>query len=168
MTIDIEKEVDEEFDFQVDELIRSVIEKCIYYEACPYEAKVMVILTDNESIREINKNHRQIDSVTDVLSFPMIEYKEPGNLDFLEDDDDGIFDSFDPDTGELVLGDIVISVDRAKEQAKEYGHSLKREIGFLVAHSMFHLFGYDHMEEAEREDMERRQRDVLEQLGVVR
>lgn len=168
MNIEIEKEVEFVFEFEIEELVNSVIEECLNYENCPYEAKVMVTFTDNEGIRELNKNYRDIDRETDVLSFPMVEYDEPGDFSVLEDNEDNLYDCFDPDTGELVLGDIVISVDRAEEQAAEYGHSLKREIAFLIAHSMFHLFGYDHMEDDERKEMESRQREVLEILGITR
>lgn len=168
MSVEITKEIEATFDFDVDELVNTVIEGCLDYEKCPYEAKVMVTFTDNETIKEINSRYRNIDRETDVLSFPMVEYEKAGDFSILEADDDIIYDCFEPDTGELVLGDIVISVERAKEQAKEYGHTLKREIGFLVAHSMFHLFGYDHMEEDERIAMEKRQREVLELLGITR
>lgn len=168
MSVEITKEIEATFDFDVDELVNTVIEGCLDYEKCPYEAKVMVTFTDNETIKEINSRYRNIDRETDVLSFPMVEYEKAGDFSILEADDDIIYDCFEPDTGELVLGDIVISVERAKEQAREYGHTLKREIGFLVAHSMFHLFGYDHMEEDERIAMEKRQREVLELLGITR
>ena len=167
MSIEIEWCADYTFDFDVDMLAKSVIEQCLDYEKCPYEAKVMLTFTDNKGIRELNNNYRNIDKETDVLSFPMIEYETPGDFTILEDDD-SMYDCFEPDSGELVLGDIVISVERAKEQAEEYGHSLKREIAFLIAHSMFHLFGYDHMEENERKVMEDRQREVLDILGITR
>lgn len=167
MSIWIEKEVETDFDFDVDELVNQVIEGCLDYEKCPYESKVMVTFTDNEGIRAINKEFREIDKETDVLSFPMVEYEKPGDFSILEDDMASV-EYFDLDDGELVLGDIVISVERAKEQAEEYGHSVKREVAFLVAHSMFHLFGYDHMEEDERKVMEERQREVLLGLGITR
>lgn len=168
MSVVIEKETDFTVDFDVEKLVCQVIDRCLEYEQCPYEAWVSVTFTDNEGIREINSQHRNIDSATDVLSFPMIEYKKPGDFSALENDAAVLCEYFEPDTGELILGDIVISVERAREQAEEYGHSFKREIGFLVAHSMFHLFGYDHMEETEREDMEKRQREVLDSLGIAR
>ena len=167
MSVWIEKEVEIDFDFDVDELVNQVIEGCLDYEKCPYESKVMVTFTNNEGIRAINREFREIDRETDVLSFPMVEYEKPGDFSHLESDMAAV-EYFDPDDGELVLGDIVISVERSKEQAKEYGHSVKREVGFLVAHSMFHLFGYDHMEDDERKVMEDRQREVLLGLGITR
>jgi len=100
-----------------------------------------------------------------VLSFPLLEYPAPADFSFLEDA--GV-DAFEPDSGELLLGDIVISLDRAMEQAGEYGHSLKREVAFLTAHSMLHLFGYDHVEDEERSVMEKMQEEILEQKGYTR
>ena len=165
MTISIENETDQGFAFDEDALIREVIMACMDYENCPYEAEVNVLLTDNEAIHQINLEQRGIDAPTDVLSFPMADFETPADFDPLEEASE---DYFNPETGELLLGDIVISVDRVFSQAREYGHSPKRELAFLVAHSMLHLFGYDHMEETEREEMERRQREILEQMGISR
>ena len=168
MSVIIEKETEFKVDFDLEGLIRQIADKCLEHEKCPYEAWVSVTFTDNEGIREINREHRNIDKATDVLSFPMLEYEKAGDFSYLERDEKILCEYFEPDTGELMLGDIVISVERAEEQAEEYGHSIKREIGFLVAHSMFHLLGYDHMEAEEREDMEKRQREVLNSLGITR
>ena len=117
------------------------------------DSEVSVTLTDNAYIHTLNKEYRGIDRPTDVLSFALRESEEPGISGGLEVD---------------VLGDIIISVERAEEQAAEYGHSLRREMAFLAVHGMLHLLGYDHMEEAEREEMEREQRFVMEQLGIPR
>ena len=156
-------------DLDYETIIKDVVNESVDYEKCPYEAEVNVILTDNEAIHQINKEHRNVDSATDVLSFPMIEYKEPADFDSLEDDMNvNTEDYFNPDSGELMLGDIVISVEKVIEQAEKYGHSKKRELAFLVAHSMMHLFGYDHMEEDEAKVMEAKQNEVLEQLGISR
>ena len=106
-----------------------------------------------------------MDSETDVLSFPNVDFAGEGEFDM---DPHREADYFDPDTGELVLGDIMISVDRVLSQAEAYGHSVRREFAFLVAHSMLHLCGYDHMEEAEREIMEARQEEILAELGITR
>lgn len=168
MSVIIEKETEFTVDFDLEKLVCQIADRCLEYEKCPYEAWVSVTFTDNEGIREINKEHRNIDNATDVLSFPMIEYEKAGDFSFLERDETLLCEYFEPDTGELMLGDIVISVERAEEQAKEYGHSIKRELGFLVAHSMFHLLGYDHMETEDRENMEKRQREVLDSLGITR
>ena len=165
MTIQIEYEAEKKLDFDYESIIRNVVEEALDYEKCPYEAEVNVILTDNEAIQEINRDHRQIDRPTDVLSFPMIDYESPSQFDRLED---YVEDYFNPETGELVLGDIVVSVDKVEEQAEKYGHSQERELAFLVAHSMLHLCGYDHMEEEERLEMERKQEENLERKGYRR
>jgi metalloprotein, YbeY/UPF0054 family len=165
MTYHFEYEAEDQIEFDYEALTKKVIEACLDYENCPYETEVSILFTDDDQIREINKEYREIDKPTDVLSFPAIEYETPGNFDGLEDN---IADWFHPETGELILGDIVISVDRARLQAEEYGHSLEREIAFLTAHSMFHLFGYDHMEEQERIRMEEKQNAVLEKLEIFR
>ena len=165
MTIEIEYEAEKKLDLPWETIIRDVIEEAMDYEGCPYEAEVSVILTDNEAIREINRDYRQIDRPTDVLSFPMVDYEQPADFDGLEDRAE---DYFNPETGELMLGDIIVSVDKVEEQAEKYGHSQARELAFLTAHSMLHLSGYDHMEEEERLEMERMQREILERRGYRR
>ncbi len=169
MTINIEYETEKKLDLDYETIIRQVVEKAMDYEKCPYEAEVNVTLTDNAAIHEINREYREIDRATDVLSFPMIEYETPADFDALEDVMDQFpKDYFNPDTGELMLGDIVISVEKVEEQAEKYGHSQERELAFLVAHSMLHLCGYDHMEEEERLEMERKQEEILERKGYRR
>ncbi len=165
MTVEIEYEAEKKLALPWEKIIREVVEEAMDYEDCPYEAEVSVTLTDNASIREINRDHRGIDSPTDVLSFPMIEYGRPADFDGLEEQAE---DYFNPETGELMLGDIVVSVEKVEEQAEKYGHSQERELAFLVAHSMLHLFGYDHMEEEERLVMEKKQAEILERRGYVR
>ena len=113
----------------------------------------------------MNLEQRGIDRPTDVLSFPMIEYDAPGDFSVI-DEETG--DAFNPETGELMLGDIVISKEKVLSQAEEYGHSPKREYAFLIAHSMLHLFGYDHMEEEERAEMEAHQRAIMEKVWIPR
>lgn len=164
MTIDIAYETDILLELPYEEIIKKVVEAALDYEQCPYDACVNVVLTDNASIHQVNLEMRRIDRPTDVLSFPMNDYPAPGDFSRLEEDPD----SFDPDSGELLLGDIMISVEKVREQALAYGHSETRELAFLVAHSMLHLMGYDHMEEGERLDMERRQREILEGIGILR
>ena len=106
-----------------------------------------------------------MDAPTDVLSFPMLEYDTPSDFEHVEED---FADCFNPETGELMLGDIMISVDKVEEQAEKYGHSTTRELAFLVAHSMLHLCGYDHMEDEERLVMEAKQNEILEGKGYCR
>ncbi len=117
-------------------------------------AEISVRFVDNEMIRELNREHRNIDKATDVLSFPL---GENGEYDV------------NPDTGAFMLGDIVISVEKAMEQAEEYGHSLEREIAFLSVHSMLHLLGYDHVNGGiEAVHMREKEEEVLTQLGLKR
>ncbi len=165
MTITIEYEAEKKLKLPYEEIIRDVVNESLDYEKCPYEAEVSVILTDNAAIREINRDHRGIDAPTDVLSFPMVDYEAPADFDHVEE---SVEDYFNPETGELMLGDIVISVDKVEEQAEKYGHSQTRELAFLVAHSMLHLCGYDHMEDGERLLMEARQNEILERRGYTR
>ena len=165
MTINIEYETKIELNLPYEDIIKSVINESIDYEKCPYEVEVAVILTDNNEIHNINKEHRDVDSPTDVLSFPMVDYESPSNFEGIEDK---VEDYFNPDSGELILGDIVISVEKVIEQAKQYGHSNKRELAFLVAHSMMHLFGYDHMAVEEATIMEAKQNDILNNLSIFR
>lgn len=165
MTINIENETEKTLNVPYEKIIQDIIPAALDYEECPYEAEVNVILTDNDAIREINRDYRQIDAPTDVLSFPMIDFEEVSNFDHVEEQ---VEDYFNPETGELILGDIIISVEKVVEQAAKYGHSQERELAFLIAHSMLHLCGYDHMEDSEREVMEQRQREILEKEGYDR
>ncbi len=166
MSINIEYESDIALDLDYEDIIYKVVAKTLELEEFPYEVELNFLLTDNNVVQEINKKFRKIDSPTDVLSFPMIEFEEIDEFFYLEDE---IYDKdFNPETGELVLGDIVISVEKIIGQAQEYGHSTKRELAFLVAHSMLHLFGYDHEEEEERLIMESKQKKILLDLNIGR
>lgn len=163
MTITIENEYGGLMPSDFKTIIESVIEEACDYVECPFETSVEVLLTDNDEIHEINLSHREIDRPTDVLSFPMNDYLAPGDFSEIED-----MGTFDPDTGELMLGDIVVSMDKVVSQAEEYGHSKERELAFLIAHSMLHLFGFDHMEEEERKVMEQKQEEILAKKGYTR
>jgi len=165
MTFYVENETEVTFPFSVEEVVESVALQALDTEKCPYEVQINVLLTDNEGIHAFNKEYRGIDRETDVLSFPNLDFEEVGVFEIAEENE---ADYFDPDTGELILGDIIISVDKVKEQAESYGHSLKREFAFLVAHSMLHLCGYDHMEEAEATVMEQKQEAILQALNITR
>lgn len=167
MTVNIEYEVDAAFDFDAKKVITDVINEAVDYVNCPYETTVEVTITDNDSIRKLNKEFRNLDCETDVLSFPALEYENAGSFDFLEDEAAACAD-FDLESGELILGDIVLSVDKVRQQALQYNHSEKRELAFLVAHSMLHLFGYDHMNEQESKLMETKQEEILNKLGITR
>ena len=155
MTFYVENETEETFaegevSFSVEDTVEKVANAVLEMEGCPYEVQLNVLLTDNDGIHAYNKEYRNIDRETDVLSFPNLDFAAPGDFDIPED------------------GDIIISVDRVREQAESYGHSRKREFAFLVAHSMLHLCGYDHMEPEEAEVMEAKQEQVLASLGITR
>ncbi len=164
MTLLFGDESGKKLPFDAFELAERVIEGVLDYENCPYEAQVNILLSDNETIRQVNKETRGIDRPTDVLSFPAVEYETPGDFRFLEEE----ILYFHPETGELVFGDILLSVDKVYAQAEEFGHSLMREYAFLIAHSMLHLCGYDHMGKDEALQMEKKQEDILNRLGITR
>lgn len=163
--VEFDDGVENDFSFDVQALVEQVAEAVLDAENCPYETCVNVLVTDNAGIREFNRQYREIDKETDVLSFPNLDFESSGIFDIAGESE---ADCFDPDTGELVLGDIILSADRIKAQAKDYGHSSKREFAFLVAHSMLHLCGYDHMEESEAGEMEAKQEEILLRLGITR
>ena len=165
MSFYLEEEVEVKFDFDYRELAQKVVDFCLDYMEFPYEAEVNLTLTDDAGIHEINKEFRQIDRPTDVLSFPMLNYTIPGDFSFLDAEDSN---DFNPDTGEAMLGDIVISVDKVFEQAENCGHSSEREYAFLITHSMLHLFGFDHMEAEEAKVMESKQKDILQKMNILR
>ena len=146
------------------DIATKVIKKTEEFVECPYDCEVNVLITDNNEIHLLNKETRNIDSPTDVLSFPAIDFEIPASFFSIEDD---TF-NFNPESGELVLGDIVISYDKVIEQSIEYNHSQMREFAFLIAHSMLHLFGYDHMNDNERKMMESEQESILNDLNIRR
>lgn len=165
MTFCVVNETGQKLPFDAQAVAVRVISETLAYENCPYEAAVDITLTDNEGIHAMNREFRDMDCPTDVLSFPNVDYTEPADFSELERRAE---DYFDPESGELCLGDIVISVEKVYEQAQEYGHSPLREYAFLIAHSMLHLLGYDHMEDQEALEMERRQEEILCRLGIRR
>ena len=165
MTYKIEIETEISFDFEYEKTAKEVITYALDHENFPYECEINLTLTDNEGIHEINRDYREIDRPTDVLSFPMLSYETAGDFSKLEEDYD---DNFNPDTGEILLGDIVISVEKVKEQAESYGHSELREYAFLILHSMLHLFGYDHMTPEEAAVMEAKQNEILTAMNILR
>ena len=139
----------EDFEKLVEDCARAALEE----EEIEDDAEVSVTLVDNARIRELNKEFREIDRETDVLSFPL-------------GDENGF--EVDPDNDAILLGDIVISLEKARAQSEEYGHSFRREVAFLLTHSLFHLLGYDHMTEDEEKEMFAKQEKVLTKLGLTR
>lgn len=140
-------EIDEKIE-AIEGIINQVIEECLKEEEHSIDVEVSVSFVDNEEIRELNREYRNVDSPTDVLSFPM------------EEDSLGLFTP--------LLGDIVISLERALEQSKEYGHSFEREIAYLTAHSMFHLLGYDHMTDEAKKVMREKEKSVMKTLKIFK
>ena len=143
---------------EYEETIKKVIEKC-YKEENLLESKLIITitLTNNENIKIINKEYRNIDRATDVLSFPMFEKEELDKK--IANNDFGYED---------ILGDIIISIKRVEEQAEEYGHSFERELSYMVVHGFYHLMGYDHMEEEEKVEMRKKEDKILNELKITR
>ena len=164
MTIQIEYEAERELGIDYAALAEQVAGEVLRMEECPYDVQVNLVITDNGEIKKVNTEFRGIQAPTDVLSFPMIPFETPADYDIVEEDES----YFDLDTDELILGDIMISVDKVFAQAQEYGHSVTREFSFLVAHSMLHLLGYDHMTPDEASVMEAKQAQALDKLGITR
>ncbi len=165
MTFYVENETKESFAFDEKQLAETVATAVLASEKCPYEASVNLLITDGEGIREYNRDYRDIDAETDVLSFPAVDYERPSDFSLVKKMPAAYLDQ---DTGELLLGDIILNADRVRLQAQEYGHSLVREYAFLLTHSLLHLLGYDHMNEAEEKEMFGRQEAVLEGLKITR
>ena len=141
-----------------EETIKKVVEKCYEEENLTKSKMIITItLTTPENIQKINKEYRNIDRATDVLSFPMFEKEELTkkikNQEFMHED---------------VLGDIIISIEKVEEQAKEYGHSFERELSYMVVHGFYHLMGYDHMTEEEKTEMRKKEDVILNALNITR
>ena len=140
--------------------IRKVIRTALAAEGVTAACEVDVLLTDDENIRAINRDMREVDRATDVLSFPEFDLA-PGGVPTEED--------ADPGTGLVPLGDMVISMEHVADQAKEYGHSRQRELAYLVTHSVLHLLGYDHLDEGpQKQQMRAREEAILAELGIMR
>ena len=138
-------------------LIRKVVETVLTEENIKHDLDVYITLTNNEEIHKINKEHRDVDRSTDVLSFPMYERDEINLLKSEKNTE-----------AEEILGDIIVSIEKVKEQAEEYGHSFERELAYLVTHGMLHLLGYDHMADDEKETMRAREEEILGKMGILR
>ena len=155
-------EVEPEQQEKMNQLFETAIAAALKAEGVETPVEVSLSVVSEEVIRETNSEFRQIDKVTDVLSFPLIEYEGMTPAEGVAQGD------MDPDTGEVCLGDVMICYQRAQEQAREFGHSLEREMGFLTVHSMLHLLGYDHMEPEEEKVMTEKQKAILEGIGLPR
>ena len=167
MLVYLENETEYSPDFDLKEIADKVTQFILNEENCPFECEINLTVTDNEGIHAINREYRGVDAPTDVLSFPVLEFETPADFSKQVAMGDSLCD-INPDTGNLMLGDIMISKDRVISQAEEYGHSELREFAFLVAHSMLHLLGYDHMSDDEAQIMEEKQKKYLNELGIER
>ncbi|GCD09088.1 rRNA maturation RNase YbeY [Clostridium tagluense] len=147
-------------------VIKDVIEYTLKEEKLFIDNEVSVILIDNEEIKKINSKNRGIDKITDVLSFPMLDY--PQNKVFKDVYIDYKFDQSDLNDERLVIGDVALSLEKAKEQSEEFGHSFIRECAYLTVHSILHLLGYDHMEEDEKNIMRKREEEILSNFKISR
>lgn len=155
MTVWIDNRTTFDFGRAFEEIIEKVALESLRYEEFETSCEISVSIVDNDEICQINKQFRDIDRPTDVLSFPLLSFEEGERIERNED-------------GEVLLGDIIISYEKAQEQAEEYGHSFEREIAFLTAHSMLHLLGYDHMEADEEAEMFGKQKEILIHAGFPR
>ena len=166
MSVFLEFEDEEQewpFDFSPREVAEAVSGSVLEQEGVSVPCEVNLLITDGEGIRSLNREFRSLDRETDVLSFPALAFETPGELPELSDPA-----LRDPETGNLMLGDIAICLERIRSQAKAYGHSEKREFAFLIAHSMLHLLGYDHESEEDAKVMEQKQESALHKLGITR
>ena len=145
--------------------VEQVVSRCLDEEEVPYEVEISLTVVDLATIHQINKEHRAVDRPTDVLSFPQIEPQAIGVMNWDRIDYSSCVNY---DTEEVMLGDIILCDEKAQEQALNYGHSLEREVCFLVAHSMFHLLGYDHMTPEDEKKMVNKQESVLQYLSILR
>lgn len=136
--------------------IRNVIENALKYEGIDFATEISLSFVTDDEIRVLNKDFRNIDKKTDVLSFPMYEREDISRVDLIKEEHN------------IALGDIVVSFEACERQAEEYGHSYKRELCYLIVHSVLHLLGYDHMEEGEKEAMRLKEERILEHMGITR
>lgn len=155
-------EVKDDFIEELEKVIKFALDE----EEVDIECEISLVFVDNDEIKEINKSTRNINKETDVLSFPMLEYEN--SKVFKEVYKNFTFSQSDFDGDELVLGDIVLSLEKALEQSKEFNHSYEREASYLVVHSVLHLLGYDHMEDEERKIMRSREEEILDKLNITR
>jgi len=150
-------------EIKVDEALEAfvvqVVEEVIAYEQCEEEFEVSISFVNNQEMRSLNKEYRNIGKETDVLSFPLVEFIEE-ELNTEDEDAEYIEE-------EIALGDIVISMEKAAEQSEEYGHSFKRELAFLLVHGMLHLLGYDHDEEASEGEIFDKQEEILKNMEIA-
>ncbi|MDF2883498.1 MAG: hypothetical protein K0R54_4055 [Clostridiaceae bacterium] len=155
-------EITEELEANIKEMIDFTLNE----EELKIDYEISVIFVDNNQIKKLNKQFRSIDRVTDVLSFPMLEY-EKGKV-YKQIYIDHVFNDYDLDDGKLVVGDIALSLEKAMEQSKEFGHSFQREVCYLLIHSVLHLLGYDHIDEEDKTIMRKNEEYILNKFNINR
>ena len=165
VVVNIDNETGFRPDFDVAVTADKMVSKVLEMEGFPLDAEVDLLITDPDTVKDINKEYRDIDRTTDVLSFPNTDWDSPADYECAGFLDESLTD---PENGHYMLGQIVLNDERIVSQAQEYGHSVMREYSFLIAHSMLHLLGYDHMDEDEAAVMENKQREYLNLLGITR
>ena len=153
---------------ELEQILKKVADTAAALLQIPEDREVSLVLTDNQAVQELNRDYRGIDRATDVLSFPLLDYEGMS-----EDDEEGLDPEemaaeTDPETGEILLGDVAISLERAKAQAEEYGHSVSREGAYLTVHAMLHLLGYDHIDPGDKTLMREREEMILGEMGLTR
>jgi probable rRNA maturation factor len=151
---------------KLESTVREIIAHALKEECVSIDYEVSVIFVDNDEIKQINREYRNIDKPTDVLSFPMLNY--PESLVFRDVYVNYNFKISDLDEGKLILGDIAISLEKALEQSKEYNHSFFREVCYLSIHSVLHLLGYDHIEDIDKGKMRIREEEILNKFNICR
>ncbi|MDF2673598.1 MAG: ybeY [Clostridiales bacterium] len=154
-----------EFDSKAEALIAKAVDAALKFEGFKYNYEISIVITDNAGIKIMNNRFRNIDKETDVLSFPMIEFNNKNLENPIYDISD---EEINPETGDVMLGDIVISIEKAYQQAEEYGHSFERELSFLTVHSTLHLLGYDHMIVEDEQVMRKKEEMVLSGINLSR
>lgn len=167
MTFYVENETSFNYDIFLEKKVVDVITEMIKQENFLHDFELNLQITDNQGIKEYNSLFRKIEKETDVLSFPNLDFEKPGDYTCLKDSINKM-NYYNLDTKEVLLGDIVISYEKVIEQANIYGHSVTREFCFLIAHSMLHLLGYDHMNKEDEKTMEFKQNNVLSLLGITK
>jgi len=165
MKIYFDYDIDVKFDFDHEKIAYDVVSQTLKLEKCPFDTEINILITDNDTIHKINYDTREIDRATDVLSFPNLFFVSPSDFEIIEDE---IADYINPENNLIILGEMIISYDKVLEQAREYGHSIKREYAFLITHSILHLCGYDHENEDDANLMQQKQEEILGKLGITR
>lgn len=168
LNIDYDKSLDEIFDFNVENVTKKVLNECNEVEKVPFDTSINVSIVNDSKIKRINKEERNIDKVTDVLSFPVLDLKKPKDYKKFYKNKKLDLEFLDLDTNTVLLGDIVINKNKVITQSKAYNHSIKREYAFLLTHSFLHLIGFDHMKKIDEEKMCIEQEKILNKLKIFR